>query len=40
MSAKPLVSVVVPIYDRLQFLPQLLAPIDAQDYQNFEIISG
>ncbi|MFT2090399.1 glycosyltransferase family 2 protein [Paraglaciecola sp. 2405UD69-4] len=34
----PLISVIVPIYNRLHFLPQLFNTIFAQDYENFEVI--
>jgi glycosyltransferase involved in cell wall biosynthesis len=34
----PLVSVIVPLYNRIQFLPQLFANLSQQIYQNFELI--
>ncbi|WP_020408724.1 glycosyltransferase family 2 protein [Hahella ganghwensis] len=37
-SSVPLVSVIVPVYNRLQFLPQLFNTIFSQDYDNYEVI--
>lgn len=37
-SKQPLVSVIVPVYNRLDFLPQLTETIFKQDYNNFEVI--
>lgn len=37
-NSKPLVSVIVPLYNRRQFLPQLFATLKAQTFQNFELI--
>lgn len=37
-AEKPLVSVIVPIYNREQFLPQLFDTIKNQTYENLEVI--
>ncbi|MDP5032262.1 glycosyltransferase family 2 protein [Paraglaciecola sp.] len=37
-NSTPLISVIVPIYNREKFLPQLFNTIFAQDYDNYEVI--
>ncbi|OZG73432.1 hypothetical protein BTA51_10425 [Hahella sp. CCB-MM4] len=37
-DSNPLVSVIVPVYNRLDFLPQLFNTIFSQDYDNYEVI--
>lgn len=37
-ETKPKVSVIVPLYNREKFLPQLFNTLDKQSYQNFEVI--
>jgi glycosyltransferase involved in cell wall biosynthesis len=38
MSAQPLVSIVMPTYDRLEFLPAAVASIFAQTFENWELV--
>jgi len=37
-SIDPKVSVIVPLYNRERFLPQLQKTLDSQEYKNFEVI--
>ncbi|MEP4301538.1 MAG: glycosyltransferase, partial [Paraglaciecola sp.] len=34
----PKISVIVPLYNREKFLPQLYATLDAQTFKDFEVI--
>lgn len=34
----PLVTIGIPVYNRLRFLPQAVQSVEAQDYQNIELI--
>lgn len=37
-SSKPLVSVIVPTFNRCETLPQVLASVEVHDYENLEIV--
>ena len=38
MEQKPLISVIVPVYNILQYLPRCVRSITAQTWQNLEVL--